>query len=125
MNKNLPNLNAIRLFLSIVVIFFHIPRISNSFNIPTYSDLPILQKGTLAVYYFFTLSGFLIIRLLYIEIVNTKSINFKHFYIRRIQRLYPVYYLVFIIGLILYHVLLPLLGISYDYNYNINYLVLN
>ncbi len=62
MNKNLPNLNAIRLFLSIVVIFFHIPRISNSFNIPTYSDLPILQKGTLAVYYFFTLSGFLIIR---------------------------------------------------------------
>lgn len=64
MKKELPNLYILRFLLSITVIVYHIPMISSNLKIPYYNDSPIFEKGTLAVYYFFTLSGFLIFRAL-------------------------------------------------------------
>ena len=123
--KNLPNLYPLRLFLSVVVVIYHLPLICKGLNIPSFNDTAIFTKGTLAVYYFFTLSGFLILRLIFLELQKSGQFDFKKFYIRRISRLYPVYYLVFIVALILYHFLLPSLGISFSIDYSITELVLN
>lgn len=122
--KLLPNLYPIRFILASLVVLYHIPAISKGFGLPTFDIYPIFHKGTLAVFYFFTLSGFLIIRLIHLEFINTGTFSFKTFYLRRIQRLYPVYYLVFFIGLLLYHVVLPKAGIEFNTDYSIKELVL-
>jgi len=123
--KNLPNLYPLRFFLAITVIIYHLPLICGGLNIPNFNGYAIFQKGTLAVYYFFTLSGFLILRLICLELQKSNGFNFKKFYLRRISRLFPVYFLVFFVGLFLYHFLLPSLGIAFKADYSITELVLN
>jgi peptidoglycan/LPS O-acetylase OafA/YrhL len=123
--KTLPNLYPLRLLLSLCVVIYHLPLISNGLKIPNFNDSPIFHKGTLAVFYFFTLSGFLILRLIYLEMAKSNSFDFKKFYLRRISRLYPVYYLVFIVGLVLYHYLLPKIGYPFEVSYSITDLILN
>src|ERR1700761_7732202 len=123
--KHLPNLYPLRVFLVLMVTLYHVPLASGSLNVPHYNELPIFLKGDLAVFYFFTLSGFLILRLIYNELAQTNTFNFKAFYIRRMSRLYPAYYLVFIIGLLVYHVVLPKVGIPFKRDYSVATLVLD
>ena len=106
-------------FLAICVMLCHIPLISKTLNLPYFSALPLFDKGHEVVLVFFVLSGFLIIGLLYDEKREKGKINIKDFYIRRILRLYPVYYLVLSFGFILYHFLLPVLKIPFDVNYHL------
>ena len=117
--KQLPNLNVIRFFLSIVVVLYHIPISSESMNMPYFNDFAVFNKGELAVYYFFTLSGFLIIRNLYIENKNKNKIDLFQFYIRRASRIWPLYFSVILIGLIVYNLILPEVGLSKKYDYNL------
>jgi peptidoglycan/LPS O-acetylase OafA/YrhL len=56
------------------------------------------EAGPLGVVFFFVLSGFLITYLLFVEKENTGRISAKQFYLRRIFRIWPLYYLVFILG---------------------------
>lgn len=119
MSKKLPNLDALRGFLALCVVIFHIPPISISAGFPSFSEFPIFHKGHEAVFVFFTLSGFLIVNLLYQEKKRYGNINIKNFYVRRILRIYPVYYVVLIFGFLYYHYLLPVFGIPYENNYNI------
>lgn len=124
--KNLPNLYPLRFVLAIVVVIFHLPTISRTIGLPFCENLlPVFFKGELAVYYFFSLSGFLILRIIYTEISTTRSFDFKRFYLRRIARIYPVYYLVFAIGLLVYHVVLPRLHIPFDINYSLSEIISN
>ena len=125
MKTYLPNLYALRFFLSMVVVNAHIPLVSKRLDFPFFNDAAIYFKGYLAVYYFFTLSGFLIIRLVYHELKTTGSFNFKKFYLRRIQRLYPVYYLVFLIGILAYHLVLPALDVAFKTDYPIGELIVS
>jgi peptidoglycan/LPS O-acetylase OafA/YrhL len=119
MSKKLPNLEVLRGFLALCVVIFHIPSISKTVELPNFSGLPILHRGHEAVYAFFTLSGFLIVNLLYQEKKNSGTINIKNFFLRRILRIYPVYYVVLIIGFLYYHYLLPKFGIPYEINYKL------
>jgi peptidoglycan/LPS O-acetylase OafA/YrhL len=57
-----------------------------------------LNLGGLGVYFFFVLSGFLITYLLLKEIHLSQSINLKNFYLRRVLRIWPLYYLILITG---------------------------
>lgn len=66
---------------------------------------------------FFCLSGFLIIRQLYTEKLETNTISLKNFFLRRILRIFPLYYLILTVGLIHYHYLLPSLGYEFQNNY--------
>lgn len=79
----------------------------------------IFHRGREAVYMFFALSGFLIIRLLYREVVEKGKISLKNFYIRRILRIYPLYFLILIVGFLYYQVVLPFMEIPYESNYNL------
>lgn len=124
MNKNiakkeLPNLTAIRFFLASLVVIFHVAQFSKNWDIPYFDSAPVFHKGMEAVYMFFALSGFLIIKQLYLEKKWTATINLKSFYKRRALRIFPLYYLILIFGLLYYQVFLPYLGFPVENNYNL------
>ena len=115
MNR-LPNLDPLRFFLASFVLLFHLPQLSANQGLPYFDGLPIYHRGLEAVYMFFVLSGFLIIRLIYrAKLLDAFSI--KDFYIRRILRIFPLYYLVLGFGLLFYNVILPFLNIPFEINY--------
>lgn len=119
MKERIQNLDPLRGFLALCVVVYHIPQISNTVGLPNFSDLPIFNRGHQAVLVFFSLSGYLIIGLLYDEKDRFGKINIKNFYLRRILRLYPVYYLVLFFGFFYYHYLLPKFSIPFNINYNL------
>jgi peptidoglycan/LPS O-acetylase OafA/YrhL len=71
-----PALDGLRGVAVLMVLAFHL-------------ELPGAQGGYLGVSVFFTLSGFLITRLLLAEYDNSGSIDLRQFYSRRIRRLLP------------------------------------
>lgn len=115
MNR-LPNLDPLRFFLASLVILFHLPQLSRNQGLPFFDDLPIYHRGVEAVYVFFVLSGFLIIRIIYRAKIRD-AFSIKDFYIRRILRIFPLYYLVLGFGLLFYNVILPSLNIPFEINY--------
>ena len=115
MNR-LPNLDPLRFFLASIVLLFHLPQLSDNQGLPSFDGLPIYHRGLEAVYMFFILSGFLIIRLIYRAKIKG-NFSIKDFYIRRILRIFPLYYLVLGFGLVFYNVILPFLNIPFEINY--------
>ena len=93
--KHIKLLDGIRGFAIIAVMLYHF---SISFQHQT--DLisldlfvaKILQSGWLGVDLFFVMSGFLITSILYSSTENKNY--FKNFYVRRILRIFPLYYLI-------------------------------
>jgi peptidoglycan/LPS O-acetylase OafA/YrhL len=63
--------------------------------------------GNYGVIFFFVLSGFLITYLLFHEKETNNKINIRMFYLRRILRIWPLYYLTIFIGFYLYPVFYP------------------
>jgi len=116
----LPNLTPLRFFLSIFVVLFHVPQFCKNQGLPFFDAWSIFYKGSEAVYMFFSLSGFLIIRQLYLEKKETNTIALKDFYIRRVLRIFPLYYIVLIVGLVYYQIVLPWAGYAFESNYNLN-----
>ncbi|MDO8316023.1 MAG: acyltransferase [Flavobacterium sp.] len=115
---HLRGLNGLRAIAAIAVVISHITLDLSSFGlIDTIvgADANGNAKGLLLASYgvsiFFALSGFLITYLLLLEKEKT-SINIKHFYIRRILRIWPLYYLYIIICLIVYY----LFQINFEYS---------
>jgi len=118
-SKRIPNLTPIRFILALLVVIFHIAQFSENRGFPFFNKLPIFHKGTEAVYMFFSLSGFLIIKQLFIEKKETSSINLKSFYKRRILRIFPLYYLVLTFGFVYYRIILPFFGFEFENNYDL------
>lgn len=96
-----PGLNGLRAIAAITVVVLHI----NEF-LPQLFKKEALFKGTniaeLSVVLFFVLSGFLITYLLLREKEETETIRLKNFYIKRILRIWPPYFLVLILSLLLF-----------------------
>lgn len=63
----------------------------------------VTQGGYMGVIFFFVLSGFLITYLLLEEKRVSQTVAVKKFYIRRILRIWPLYYLVVILGFFVLH----------------------
>lgn len=116
--KNLPNLTPLRFLLATVVLIFHVPQLCKNQGLPYYDQFPIFHRGIEAVYMFFVLSGFLIIRLIYKE-KKDHIYSIKKFYVRRILRILPLYYLIVLFGFFFYQILLPLLDIPFENNYGL------
>jgi peptidoglycan/LPS O-acetylase OafA/YrhL len=96
-----PSLNGLRFIAAFVVIIHHLEQIKLFFGLPSifYKWHFIKIVGELGVTLFFTLSGFLITYLLLAEKEKYKTIDVKKFYIRRVLRIWPLYYLIIILGL--------------------------
>jgi peptidoglycan/LPS O-acetylase OafA/YrhL len=96
-----PSLNGLRFIAAFVVIIHHLEQIKLFFGLPSlfFKWHFIKIVGELGVTLFFTMSGFLITYLLLAEKERFGTIFVKEFYIRRVLRIWPLYYLVIILGL--------------------------
>ena len=117
--RKIPNLTALRFFLALLVILYHISLFCEHRGFPFFDSAAFSNKGPEAVYLFFSLSGFLIIRQLYLEKINQQTILLFSFFLRRILRIWPLYYLILLFGFLYYRVLLPHFGFPYDHNYDL------
>ena len=117
--KQLPNLTSIRFVLAILVVLFHIPQFFENRGLPFYNDIAIFNKGKEAVCMFFALSGFLIIKQLYDEKQLKNTIDIKVFFLKRVLRIMPLYYLILIFGLLYYRIILPYFGYDFESNYDL------
>lgn len=85
--KHFHTFDALRFFSFLLVFFLHSPK----------TDYPyinfFLKSGGLGVSFFFTLSGFLITYILLHEKESQKKISLKKFFLRRILRIWPLFYL--------------------------------
>jgi peptidoglycan/LPS O-acetylase OafA/YrhL len=93
-------LNALRFFAAYFVVLHHGETIRHKFGLPNFEGYAFFQNGALAVSFFFVLSGFLITYLLLTEIERTGTVSLRKFYMRRVLRIFPLYYLLVFIGLI-------------------------
>jgi peptidoglycan/LPS O-acetylase OafA/YrhL len=96
-----PSLNGLRFIAAFVVIIHHLEQIKLFFGLPSLFHQWHFIKiiGELGVTLFFTLSGFLITYLLLAEKERFGTVFVKEFYIRRVLRIWPLYYLIIILGL--------------------------
>ena len=108
-----PNLDVLRFFLAFFVVLFHVPEISKNAGLPFYRDLPVFHRGAEAVYWFFVLSGFLLSLLASKEVAGGRF-HILRFFMRRVLRIWPLYFLVSLFGLIFYYFLLPQLSIPFE-----------
>jgi len=90
----LSGLNGLRAIAAISVLILHISLYSISLN------FPLLDIDFDGVTLFFVISGFLITYLLLLEKEKTGDIHIKNFYIRRILRIWPIYYLFILVCLV-------------------------
>lgn len=90
-----PGLNGIRAIAAGIVLVFHIDQYFEILGLPRlgYHDTGMAQYGVIL---FFVLSGYLITYLLLEEKKQYVTINYKSFYLRRILRIWPLYYIIII-----------------------------
>lgn len=99
-----PNLEGLRFFAFFVVFVNHTTSSLGYYNNSrtfVFSIIHFLQNGPLGVSFFFVLSGFLITYLLLKEKELSGKINIKNFYLRRVLRIWPLYFLVVAMCLII------------------------
>ena len=108
-------LNGIRAIASIIVVIWHTDQKSYLFGAEKVGFHKNGMAGN-AVDMFFVLSGFLITYLLLIEKERTNTIDFKKYYLRRIFRIWPLYYLsIFITLVLIYFKVVPdVLNLGYS-----------
>ena len=100
-----PGLDAIRAYAAIAVLIVHAQQLQILLGFPPanglYSVLThLIPTGHDAVTLFFVLSGFLITYLMLVEEQQTGTINVGRFYLRRILRIWPLYFLLMAIGFV-------------------------
>jgi len=112
-----PGINGLRFIAASLVILMHLHSSLVNAKLPHFYELPVFYKGVYAVSFFFVLSGFLITYLLLQERDTTGETNVKKFYLRRVVRIWPLYFIIVIIGLIFYWKLVPALGLNFQSEY--------
>ncbi len=105
----LPGLNTFRFFAAFLVIISHGHKSLIKLQVTSNEKISILNKGADGVEFFFVLSGFLITYLLILEIKKTNTVSIKAFYLRRVFRIWPLYFIIVIIGILLLVILFPIL----------------
>jgi len=89
-SSHLPALDAVRGIAACLVVFAHI--------------LGPLKLGATGVLIFFVLSGFLITWLLLRELERTGEISIHNFYVRRTLRIFPAFYVFWVVCVVVAHV---------------------
>lgn len=98
-NYYIPSLNGLRAISILLVIIGH----SVEQNLKSADSIWILflDNAKFGVNVFFVLSGFLITSMLLVEETKNKLISLKRFYLRRTFRIFPAYYFLLLVYLIL------------------------
>lgn len=117
--RRFPGLDTLRFLAALAVVIGHVPLNQGSVGLPNPAPLALFYRGAPAVSFFFALSGFLITYLLLEERRLTGTVAVGRFYLRRVLRIWPLYFAVVGVGLMFYNIVLPVLGISYPVHYSI------
>ena len=117
-----PNLDGLRFFAFLAVFFAH----SFYTEIDAIKETPLwnfcytlARNGVYGVNFFFVLSGFLITYLFLDEKDKTKTVDVKAFYIRRVLRIWPLFYAVIVVGFVIIPNLMHAIGEPYEEKSNI------
>ncbi len=103
-----PGLNGLRFLAAFLVLISHAYQTAVKVGfIGEVRSTVIFDRGAAAVDFFFTLSGFLITYLLLQERAATGAISLSHFYLRRICRIWPLYFLILLTGFVLFAIVYP------------------
>jgi peptidoglycan/LPS O-acetylase OafA/YrhL len=100
-----PELDALRFFAFFFVFLVHGPRFALGPKAPSWEHRigeyysQVAEAGIFGLCLFFFLSSFLITELLLREVEKTGSVHLKAFYVRRLLRIWPLYYLGVTIGI--------------------------
>jgi len=119
------NLDTIRFIAALMVFLGHAVS-------PSYQYLPIknsiwekllfaISNGGTGVSIFFVLSGFLITYLLINEYEFANKISLRNFYIRRILRIWPLYFLIIVFSFVIYPTMKSLIGLNNPIGSNMLY----
>jgi len=110
--------NALRFFASLLVLLGHAEAIRASAGGKSLNSFDFFNNGQHAVTFFFVLSGFLITFLLLKERNKTQTVQVKSFYWKRVVRIWPLYFLLLFIGLVLQPIFIELLKLPYQVPYS-------
>jgi peptidoglycan/LPS O-acetylase OafA/YrhL len=109
-----PNLDALRFFCFLSVFFYHSfsSRFENVSSNPAYKFIKhgVFGNGYLGVNFFFVLSGFLITYLLLKEKQKFGKVHIGNFYLRRVLRIWPLFFFCVFFGFIIFPNLKAALG---------------
>lgn len=109
-----PNLDGLR-FICFFLVFMVHSFVTDKVEITDtlfykFIKLFLFKGGSLGVNMFFVLSGFLITYLLISEKNMTGRVNIKNFYIRRILRIWPMYFFCVLFGFIIFPIFKTMFG---------------
>jgi len=109
-----PNLDGLRFVCFLSVFLFH--SFATNYQYIKDSGLyhfvkgVLVANGNLGVNFFFVLSGFLITYLLFAEKEKYKKISIRNFYVRRVLRIWPLFYFCVFFGFVIFPVLKTAFG---------------
>jgi peptidoglycan/LPS O-acetylase OafA/YrhL len=118
-----PNLDGLRFFAFFAVFINHaMGCLGYNNHSPYYIFIKkhFLMNGDIGVGFFFVLSGFLITYLLLQEKKDTDSINIKKFYMRRVLRIWPLYFFIVFLCLVIFPLFSNLLPLNFPIGVNTN-----
>jgi len=99
MNKvYLKGLNSLRFLAAAFVIISHGQESITKLGFDKFSNMTLFNRGGDAVEFFYVLSGFLITYLLQGELDRTGTVSIRSFYMRRVFRIWPLYFLIVVLG---------------------------
>ncbi len=110
MTKNIyfKNFDSIRAIAAMLVLVAHIELHKPEHGLNRFQSIDLIPLGTISVTLFFVLSGFLITYLLISELFINKKVNVKFFYVRRVLKIWPLYFLVLLAGVFIYKFSAPI-----------------
>lgn len=126
-NENLPyqnltyfkKLNSLRFFAAFLVLLHHGESMKLKHSLPYLGSISLFHNGTHAVTFFFVLSGFLITFFLLKEKKKDSGVRVRHFYVKRALRIFPLYFLLVLIGTLIIPFFITHLGIDYEIPYTL------
>jgi peptidoglycan/LPS O-acetylase OafA/YrhL len=108
-----PGLNGLRCIAAFMVIIGHIEWLKKCSGLSNLEYIPFIEGlADNGVTLFFVLSGFLITYLLLSEKKLSGSIHIKHFFMRRILRIWPLYYVILLLSFFVFPLFIPYPGLG-------------
>jgi peptidoglycan/LPS O-acetylase OafA/YrhL len=99
--EHIYGLDGLRFFSFLIVVINHVYAYLEYYGFPHHKPPYVISIGVFAIQYFFAGSGFLITYILFAEKENTGTFHLGRFYMRRILRIWPGYYVLLLLTYLL------------------------